>query len=298
MIRENYINAVMQVNCKGEHMSNSTSQYISVENKNEFSQGFWDNVAELKKAKGYSLPKLAERGNIIYATLSSAFWNRQNSAPNLKMLLRLATAFEVAPDFLLRKDIGSEEVCNQGNANGDKPSASAIELSRILRDEAPNLSTKQLDSIYIHALSYFDISKSDLQDSPDDGRKEEKDPDMEKINAISEMLISAMKRKNLTKTQLARLSGVSYTACKNLEAGTSIPDLMITLKLANALGITYPLLFGSMTEKKNDIIRQIRYSEVLIDKNNYPQRISILIPLLSDPELDCLRTHIDLMLQK
>ena len=297
-------------------MPDNKSQYIDIEDRNEFSKEFWDNVAELKRVKGYSLPKLAEKGNIVYATLASAFWNKENSAPTLKMMLGLSSALGVPPANLLQKDLHAERYGDASSrARGKKgkghyiPSESALTLSMVLRNETSELSAKQMDSVLVHALSYLDISKEDLHESSeeDDEVAEQEDVgsgrEQEKMNAVADMILSTMNKKGLTKTRLAHMAGISYTPFKTLESGNSNPDLQIVLKLANVLEIPYPILFGSMEQamkdmQKKDLIRQIRYSEMLIDSGNYAQRISALIPLLNDQELDCLKTHIRLLCKR
>ena len=57
------------------------------------------------------------------------------------------------------------------------------------------------------------------------------------VNGMCERLKRLREAKGWTQTRLARESGVSQTYISELEAGKSIPTIVIAQKLARALGV-------------------------------------------------------------
>ena len=67
-----------------------------------------EKIAEERKKNGWSQEELAEKLSVSRQAVSK--WESASSVPDLQKLLRMAEIFEVSTDYLLKDEMGKEEV--------------------------------------------------------------------------------------------------------------------------------------------------------------------------------------------
>ena len=67
-----------------------------------------EKIAEERKKNGWSQEELAEKLSVSRQAVSK--WESASSVPDLQKLLRMAKIFEVSTDYLLKDEMGKEEV--------------------------------------------------------------------------------------------------------------------------------------------------------------------------------------------